>query len=153
MYAMECIQEENIQFLLSNKAVLLLSLCWLGAKNKRIGTRWRSACIVKYRTSLCLIFSKTMSYLSALPPPNNNKHLRVLVFQHANYSVTRHFFLKLLSNSYFFKQSIRQNTATWCKSVDYHLDLSCNEDFIQNHDTNHGLITPFKQTFLKKNRC
>ena len=32
--SVECIQEENIQFLLSNKAVLLLLLCWLGAKKK-----------------------------------------------------------------------------------------------------------------------
>jgi len=45
-WSVECIQEENIQFLLSNKAVLLLLLCWLGAKKKRLGTRWRSACIV-----------------------------------------------------------------------------------------------------------
>ena len=33
--SVECIQEENIQFLLSNKAVLLLLLCWLGAKKKK----------------------------------------------------------------------------------------------------------------------
>ena len=52
---------------------------WVQKKKKRLGTRWRSACIVKYRTSLCLIFSKKMSYLSAPPSQqtliNTQKHL------------------------------------------------------------------------------
>jgi len=32
----ECIQTEMVQFLLSNEAALLVSLCWLGSKTQKI---------------------------------------------------------------------------------------------------------------------